>query len=207
MQRRKFLLTSLLAAPLTTFANFTFSGGRRPKKGFMVRAAENRFLGKTKPQQDNFGRCIISGADTDGDLYVSESSGQAFKRKGGPGLHIHHKEDEIFYVISGEFLFQLGEDIFLAKAGDTAFIPRGTAHTFANFTENSTGRLITIHQPITPELEKFYEAFSRIGYMNEEEVPKLFTEEEFSTLMANNTFIGPPIDVDAALKKLGIKKP
>lgn len=50
MERRKFLLASLLAAPLTTLAKFNFLPKKdlseRPKNGFVVRANESRFFGK-----------------------------------------------------------------------------------------------------------------------------------------------------------------
>jgi quercetin dioxygenase-like cupin family protein len=51
---------------------------------------------------------------------------------GGPPLHIHRAEDEIFYILSGEFNFQLGDCITRAPAGSYVFIPRQTAHTFQN---------------------------------------------------------------------------
>lgn len=137
-------------------------------------------------------------------MYIADSSNLSFVEKGGPALHIHHKKDEIFYVVAGEFLFQLEEEILLAKAGDTVFVPRGTPHTYANFIENKySAKMITIHQPISPELEKFYSVFCRIGYMSDAELAKEFTQEELHVLMENNSFVGPPIDSDAALK--GIK--
>ena len=207
MERRKFLITSLLAAPFTAFAKFNFlsaKAGERPKNGIIVRANENRFFGKQASPKDTYGRCIISSVDTESQLYISADANLSNKETGGPALHIHHKDDEIFYVISGEFLIQLGDEVSLIKKGDTAFIPRGTKHTFANHIENNPGELLTIHQPISPELEKFYAVFSTNGYMNEEQMGKLFTPEELKALLANNAFVGPPIDIEDALKKLKI---
>ena len=77
--------------------------------------------------------------DTENQLYISADANLSNKEKGGPALHIHHKDDEIFYVISGEFLIQLGDEISLIKKGDTVFIPRGTKLTFANQIENNPG--------------------------------------------------------------------
>ena len=206
MQRRKFLIASLLAAPFTALAKFNFFPEKklteRPENGIIIRANESRFFGKKTSPKDTYGRCIISSADTENQLYISADANLSNKEKGGPALHIHHKDHEIFYVISGEFLIQLGDEISLIKKGDTVFIPRGTKHTFANHIENNPGELLTIHQPISPELEKFYDVFSHNGYMNEEQMGKLFTQEELKTLFANNAFVGPPIDIEAALKKL-----
>lgn len=117
-------------------------------------------------------------------------------------MHNHHQDDEIFYVVSGEFLFQLENEIILGRTGDTIFVPRGVAHTFANPIDNNPGQLLTIHQPISPSLEKFYEVFSTIGYMNDKMLQDSFEPEILADLMKNNAFVGPPIDIDAALKKL-----
>jgi mannose-6-phosphate isomerase-like protein (cupin superfamily) len=50
---------------------------------------------------------------------------------GGPPLHIHRAEDAFFYILSGEFNFQLGDCITRAPTGSYV-IPRQTAHTFQN---------------------------------------------------------------------------
>lgn len=206
MERRKFLLTSLLAVPITAFAKFNLFAQKKsitdPEKGLIVRSGESRFFGKKTAAKDTYGRCILSSIDTRNQLYISAGSNLSNKQKGGPALHIHHKDDEIFYVVSGEFLIQLGDEVSLIKQGDTVFVPRGTKHTFANHIENNTGELLTIHQPISPELEKFYDVFCQIGYMDEAQMNKAFTQEELRALLANNTFVGPPIDIDTALRKL-----
>ena len=206
MERRKFLIASLLAAPFTALAKFNFLPEKklseRHENGIIIRANESRFFGKKTSPKDTYGRCILSSMDTDNQLFISAGANLSNKEKGGPALHIHHKDDEIFYVISGEFLIQLGEEISLIQQGDTAFIRRGTKHTFANHIENNPGELLTIHQPISPELEKFYDIFCHNGYMTEEQMGKLFTQEEFKILWANNAFVGPPINIKVALKKL-----
>jgi quercetin dioxygenase-like cupin family protein len=60
---------------------------------------------------------------------------------GGPPLH-HHDFHETFYVIEGELTFQLGDELFRAKAGDIAFAPRGVLHTYANLSDAPTRNLI-----------------------------------------------------------------
>jgi quercetin dioxygenase-like cupin family protein len=52
----------------------------------------------------------------------------------GPPLH-HHAFDETFYVLDGELIFQLGEELFTRRAGELAFAPRNVAHTYANHSE------------------------------------------------------------------------
>ena len=50
--------------------------------------------------------------------------------EGGPPLHIHRAEDEFFYVLNGEFNFQLGDCIKRTPAGSFVFIPKDMVHTF-----------------------------------------------------------------------------
>ena len=59
-----------------------------------------------------------------------------------------------------------------------------------------------IHQPISPSLEKFYQVFSKIGYMNDNMLRENFEPEVLADLMKNNAFVGSPIDIKTALKTL-----
>ena len=47
-------------------------------------------------------------------------------------LHIHHSDDEAWYVLEGTLRFRLGDDEVEASAGDAVMAPRGTGHTFWN---------------------------------------------------------------------------
>jgi mannose-6-phosphate isomerase-like protein (cupin superfamily) len=47
-----------------------------------------------------------------------------------PGLHVHHDEDEAFYVLEGTVDFVCGEQRFRGEAGAFVFLPRGLPHTF-----------------------------------------------------------------------------
>src|SRR5215212_3786632 len=49
----------------------------------------------------------------------------------GPVLHRHDEVDEGFFVVSGRLEFQLDAERVAAGAGDFAWVPRATAHTFA----------------------------------------------------------------------------
>jgi len=50
----------------------------------------------------------------------------------GPPLHVHHRDDEAWYVISGALRFRLADRVVIASAGSTVLIPAGVAHTFGN---------------------------------------------------------------------------
>ena len=47
-----------------------------------------------------------------------------------PPLHVHHQEDESFYVLEGELTMCCGDRVFEATAGAFVFLPRGVPHTF-----------------------------------------------------------------------------
>ena len=44
--------------------------------------------------------------------------------------HVHHREDELFYLIDGELEMRVGERTIHAKAGTTIFAPREIPHGF-----------------------------------------------------------------------------
>src|SRR5579862_9377162 len=47
-----------------------------------------------------------------------------------PPLHVHHREDEAWYVLDGKMTFYIGDSAFEADAGSFVFAPRGLPHTF-----------------------------------------------------------------------------
>jgi mannose-6-phosphate isomerase-like protein (cupin superfamily) len=49
----------------------------------------------------------VSTLDTDGGLSVAEITSL---RKGGPARHLHHEQDEWFYVLEGEHVVEVGEE-------------------------------------------------------------------------------------------------
>lgn len=69
----------------------------------------------------------IGSEQTEGRLFQLLCSD---RRGGAPPLHIHHREDETFYVIAGEITFLVGDQRIEARAGDFVFAPKGTPHAF-----------------------------------------------------------------------------
>lgn len=61
----------------------------------------------------------------------------------GPPLH-RHRETEIFYVLEGRYLFEVGGNRFIAEAGDVITAPGGIAHAFVNITERPARQFIQI---------------------------------------------------------------
>jgi quercetin dioxygenase-like cupin family protein len=69
-----------------------------------------------------------SGQTTGGRIAIIE---QLARQGAGSPLHVHHKEDEWFYVLEGELKFWLGGKVIVAPAGSFVFGPRDIPHTFA----------------------------------------------------------------------------
>lgn len=65
---------------------------------------------------------------------------------GAVPLHIHHNNDEAFYVLAGELLFQIGEDQHRLTAGSYAFGPRGVPHAYRN-TGDGPARILVVYTP------------------------------------------------------------
>lgn len=76
----------------------------------------------------------VSGNDTNGQF--SLFFGYYAQHDSAP-LHIHYKEDETFYVLEGEVLFQVGDERHTLRAGDTVFLPRNIPHTYLVLSEQA----------------------------------------------------------------------
>jgi len=66
----------------------------------------------------------MHGRDTKGTVAVVESHDVP---GGGPPPHIHHREDETFQILEGEYEWTVGGKNFAAGKGATIFAPRGGA--------------------------------------------------------------------------------
>jgi mannose-6-phosphate isomerase-like protein (cupin superfamily) len=47
-------------------------------------------------------------------------------------LHLHHNDDETWYVLEGVLRILVGNDEVEARAGTAVMVPRGTPHTYWN---------------------------------------------------------------------------
>jgi quercetin dioxygenase-like cupin family protein len=45
-------------------------------------------------------------------------------------LHVHHRDDEGFWILDGEVTFEVGDQVIEASAGDYVFGPRDIPHRF-----------------------------------------------------------------------------
>jgi quercetin dioxygenase-like cupin family protein len=81
-----------------------------------------------------------SSESTAGRVTVLE---QLAPRGSGSPLHVHHNEDEWFYVIEGELTFWVGGEVITAPAGAFVYGPRDIPHTFTVSSEQARFLLVT----------------------------------------------------------------
>src|ERR1700694_6009742 len=67
-----------------------------------------------------------------------------------PPLHIHHAEEEIFWIIEGHLTYRCGDETFPAAPGSYARLPRGLPHTFV-VEGDSNARYLILYVPGGPE--------------------------------------------------------
>ena len=88
-----------------------------------------------------------------GDHYTVKASGQdtggAFTLievlvppQSGPPPHLHHREDEAFYVLEGEFEVHVDNERLVATAGSWITLARGSVHHFKNISPRPAKMLI-----------------------------------------------------------------
>jgi quercetin dioxygenase-like cupin family protein len=184
MSRRKFLASTLAAMPLSNFTGIKFFKAERTKDSFKVPAGEARFGKhyKMKGVTLNVLDIKISARDTNNDIAVFEQTG--LTPQGGPPLHLHHNQDEWFYVVEGEYRFQVGEDKYEMKQGDTIFLPRNVPHAFIQLTDK--GKMIVSYLPAGKMEEFFAVTDSWKSSPDKEEVAKVFLDHGMQV-------VGPPI--------------
>jgi len=71
----------------------------------------------------------ITGAETGGRLAMFDFH---LPPGGGPPLHVHANEDEIFYVLSGELTFYVRDERLTVRAGESLHAVRNVPHRFRN---------------------------------------------------------------------------
>lgn len=148
IQRRWFL--SAVTAALSGLALPARLRASPQAAGIKVTAGQDRF-GKARQIGVSSTTFKIAGSDTAGGLFVIE---QANSVKGGPPRHLHHEQDELWYVLAGEYVVEIGSDRHLLKPGDCILGPRRIPHAWA-FVGDSPGRLLIAFTPAGKMQENF----------------------------------------------------
>ena len=86
-------------------------------------------------------RFLATGAETAGKYATWEA---LVPPGGGPPPHVHSREEESFYVLSGEITFQIAGERVVATAGMFANMPVGVPHSFKNESREPAKMLISV---------------------------------------------------------------
>jgi len=186
MKRRNFLQRSVAAAALAAISGKASgeAAAERALKGLRVGARKDRYGEELVIMGGRFD-LKVSSRDTGGDLCIYDTVRES---KGGPALHLHHSQDEWFYIVRGNFLVQVGDETFTIGPGDSAFAPRKVAHAFA-MTSDGEGQMLVLFQP-AGSMEDFFKQMSKLG----SDIPKN-QETVMKQLWADHGMqvLGPPL--------------
>lgn len=187
MKRKHFIsaMVTIAAAPLASYPQNKNKMER--SKGFKATAGEGRIHGhiQLKGVNSNVIDIKISGKDTNGDLLVFEQTSLS-QGKGTP-LHIHPLQDEIFYVLEGQYYFQVGEEKYHLAAGDSIFLPREVPHAWTQV--SATGKMSVVLQP-AGKLENFFITMAALASPpSKGELEKIFADNEMQV-------VGPTLKIE-----------
>ena len=104
----------------------------------------------------------------------------------GVPLHIHHQDDEFFYLLEGSLRVLAGDEAFTMQVGDTVLLPKGKPHAFLATGEQPAHVLITLSLAAGSDYESMFAGLVGLAPTDLEQV--------LSVCAANNVeFITPPV--------------
>ena len=124
----------------------------------------------------------VSPQDSSG-LFIIENT---FREKGGPARHLHYDQDEWFYAVEGEFIFEVGQKKFRLKPGDSLLAPRNVPHVWA-YTGGTGGRILIAFMP-AGKMESFFREVTKANAMPLQD-PELWRAYDMELL-------GPPLSIE-----------
>lgn len=128
----------------------------------------------------------VTGEDTNGafDYFIVEVA-----PRGGPPLHVHHKQEETIHVLKGRYKIRIGDEVFRCEEGGFAYLPSKIPHAFLNLTDEP-GEIVVVYTPGGGH--KFYEELgpiSRSGQPDPMAIAAVFARHDM-------TLLGPPLNSD-----------
>ena len=181
MERRTFLSGAVAAFPLALLGQSVKTS--TSVKAALVASGEDR-LGENHTIGVSSTAFKVLTDDSGGGLFVIEHPS---RKKGGPPRHLHHNENEWFYVLEGEYIAEIGSERFHLKAGDSILGPREVPHAWA-FVGDTPGKLLIAFAP-AGKMESFFRDNAKRRkdgeYLNDAEVHRAYGLE----------LLGPPLSV------------
>ena len=75
-------------------------------------------------------------------------------------LHVHHADDEAWYVLEGVLQFRVGDERFEAGPGSAVLVPKGTPHAYGNARRGQFARYLLV---MTPKIRALIQALHEPG--------------------------------------------
>ena len=187
MKRNRFIATvAAFAVSPFVFGIQNQKSDLKSVKGFKISSGEGRIHGhlQLKGINSNIMDLKISGKDTNGDLAIFEQTSLSQGR--GTPLHIHHSQDEVFYVIDGQYYFQVGDEKYHLNVGESIFLPRKVPHAWTQVSEK--GKMTVTFQP-AGKMEEFFVTMSSLkDEPTPADIAKIFIANDMQV-------VGPPLKI------------
>jgi mannose-6-phosphate isomerase-like protein (cupin superfamily) len=163
MERRTFLKSVTAAAPAAGLQTFLVNHAlaQTPAAAPPAPAPQQGSLHVVRSGEDRFGHSHTLGfssilfkvpaSETTGGMFVIEHT---HLQPGGPPLHLHQNQEEWFYLVEGEAVFQVGEQRLELHAGESVLAPRGVPHTFSSV-GGTPGRMLIAFCP-AGKMEQYF---------------------------------------------------
>jgi mannose-6-phosphate isomerase-like protein (cupin superfamily) len=144
----------------------------------------SRDTGRTSEPLNIYGDILylkLTGKDTQGKYTFIEDITAPNQ---GPPLHVHHREDEGFYILDGDYVFEVDGRRIAAHTGDFLWVPRDVPHCFQNI-GSTPGRILLTLEPAG--IEDFFAELATVpGPPDSAKVAPLFFKHGLELL-------GPPL--------------
>lgn len=108
---------------------------------------------------DSLAGAQLGGPDSDFVIVEWADSGDSGYEWIAP-LHVHHADDEAWYVLEGVLRFRLGEENFEAGPGSAVLAPKGTPHSYGNARNGQPVRYLLV---MTPRIRALVQALHEPG--------------------------------------------
>ena len=124
--------------------------------------------------------CKVTSADSGGAFCSFEN---VTPPKQGPPLHLHHREDEWFYVATGQFIFEVDGKRTEFGQGGSVYAPRGLSHRWANSGPDTAVLVVTL---VPGGFETFFDdvtqAMAKWGKVPHEELKSIYARHGIDLL-------------------------
>jgi quercetin dioxygenase-like cupin family protein len=178
MKRRNFLTTAVAVGTVLKTEAMNQVISTDSQQPFIVKSGQARNNG-TGP----LAYLKVSSKDTNGEFSLFELQNEAGPMA-GPPLHVHQNQDEVFMILEGEFVFQVGDQKIKASAGDVVFGPRKIPHTYYQVSKKA--HIIFSYNPAGKMENILVDAANKYIPNNLEAFAKASAENDVP-------FVGPPM--------------